>query len=207
MKYSNEDKEGCHRFLDHNPLKSSSSYDLHQPIDYSELELFDNPLSNEANLMSYNTDDSNLSIDSEYDLDTTNYYNKWSESEKLLSTAVSKLQIKLNNLINNHKASIKMYDDIVQLFNNYLSSPNLDPHAKLKSRISFIISMKSSYLLSPLRPPKKEVRRHDGDSVSVPLFDAKAMILDLLTNPNLMKTNNLAKGYDVLTGNVDDNLM
>jgi hypothetical protein len=33
------------------------------------------------------------------------------------------------------------------------------------------------------------------------------MILDLLTNPSLMKTNNLAKGYDVLTGNVDDNVM
>ncbi len=100
-----------------------------------------------------------------------------------------------------------MYDDIVQLFNDYLSSPNLDPYAKLKSRKSFIRSMESSYVLSPLRPQKKEVRLHDGGSVSVPVFDAKAMILDLLTNPNLMKTNNLAKGYDVLTGIVDDNVM
>jgi hypothetical protein len=67
--------------------------------------------------------------------------------------------------------------------------------------------MESSYVLSPLRPQKKEVRLHDGGSVSVPVFDAKAMILDLLTNPSLMKTNNLAKCYDVLTGNVDDNVM
>ena len=100
-----------------------------------------------------------------------------------------------------------MYDDIVQLFNDYLSSPNLDPYAKLKSRKLFIRSMESSYVLSPLRPQIKEVRLHDGGSVSVPVFDSKTMILDLLTNPSLMKTNNLAKGYDVLTGNVDDNVM
>ena len=100
-----------------------------------------------------------------------------------------------------------MYDDIVQLFNDYLSSPNLDPYAKLKSRKSFIRSMESSYVLSPLRPQIKEVRLHDSGSVSVPVFDAKAMILDLLTNPSLMKTNNLAKGYGLITGNVDDNVM
>ena len=100
-----------------------------------------------------------------------------------------------------------MYDDIVQVVNDYLSSPNFDPYAKLKSRKSFIRSMESSYVLSPLRPQKKDVRLHDGGSVSVPVFDAKAMILDLLTNPSLMKTKNFAKGYDVLTGNVDDNVM
>ena len=83
MKYSNEDKEGGHRLLDHNPLRSS--YDLHPLIDYSELELLDNLVSNDENSMNCNTDDSNLSIDSEYD--TTNYYNKWSESEKQFSTA------------------------------------------------------------------------------------------------------------------------
>jgi hypothetical protein len=70
MKYSNEDKEGGHRLLDHNPLRSS--YDLHPLIDYSELKLLDNPVSNDANSMNCNTDDSNLSIDSEYNLDTTN---------------------------------------------------------------------------------------------------------------------------------------
>ena len=32
-------------------------------------------------------------------------------------TAVSKLQIRLNDLINRHKAPLQMYDDIVTLFN------------------------------------------------------------------------------------------
>jgi hypothetical protein len=37
------------------------------------------------------------------------------------STAFFKVQIQLNNLINNHKASLKLYDDIVNLFNDYVS--------------------------------------------------------------------------------------
>jgi hypothetical protein len=40
--------------------------------------------------------------------------------------------------------------------------------------------------------------------VTVPVFDAKAMILDLVTNPLTMNDSNIAAGYDVLTGNVDD---
>ena len=38
-------------------------------------------------------------------------------------TAASKLQIRLNDLINRHKAPLQMYDDIVTLFNEYMSSP------------------------------------------------------------------------------------
>jgi hypothetical protein len=106
-------------------------YDMHQPIDYSQLELFDNLHSNEVNLMDYNSDDSNFTIDPGYDLDKTKYDNKSYESDNQLSTAVSKVQIKLNNLINNHKAAIKLYNDIIQLFNDYISSPNSDPYAKL----------------------------------------------------------------------------
>ena len=128
-------------------------------------------------------------------MDKTNYDNKSSESENQLSTAVLKVQIKLNNLIINHKDAIKLYeyDDIVELFNNYISSPTFDPYAKLKTRKSFIKSMEASYLLSPLCPRNTEVWLHDGGRVTVPVIDAKAMILDLLTNPNLMNTTNMPK--------------
>ena len=65
--------------------------------------------------------------------------------------AVSKVQIKLNNLINNHKASLKLHDDIVDLFNEYISSPNFDLYATLKSRKTFIRSMESSYGVTKLQ--------------------------------------------------------
>ena len=37
----------------------------------------------------------------------------------------------------------------------------------------------------------------------MPVFDAKYMILDLVTNPLTMNESNIAAGYDVFTGNVD----
>jgi hypothetical protein len=42
------------------------------------------------------------------------------------STAITELQVKLNDIINNHKASLKMHDDIVRIFNEYISSPSFD---------------------------------------------------------------------------------
>ena len=96
--------------------------------------------------------------------------------------AVSKVQIKLNNLINNHKASLKLHDDIVNLFNEYIASPNFDLNTTLKSRKSFIRSMEPSYRVTKLRPMNTEVMLHDTSRVTVPVFDAKHMILDLLTD-------------------------
>jgi hypothetical protein len=63
------------------------------------------------------------------------------DSQGQQSTAVSKGQIKLNNQINNHKASLKLYDDIVDLFHDYVSSPNFDKYAWSKKRKTFIQSM------------------------------------------------------------------
>ncbi len=118
---------------------------------------------------------------------------------------MSKVQIKLNNLINNHKASLKLHDDIIDLVNEYISSPNFDKNTTLKSRKTFIRSMESSYGVTHLRPMNTEVQLHDHSKVTVPVFDAKAMNLDLLTNQNLMKKTNIAEGYDLFSGDVDPN--
>jgi hypothetical protein len=45
---------------------------------------------------------------------------------------------------------------------------------------------------------------HNGSEVTVPVFDAKSMILDLLTNKITMDKSNIAEGYNVFTGNIDD---
>ncbi len=119
------------------------------------------------------------------------------------STAVSKVQIKLNNLINNHKALLKLYDDIVDLFNDYVSFPNFDKNARLKRRKLFIQSMERMYCVTHLQPKHHNVILHDDAEVTVPIFDAKSMILNLLTNPFSMDKANIAEGYDVFTCYVD----
>jgi hypothetical protein len=59
--------------------------------------------------------------------------------------------------------------------------------------------------ITALRPVNKQVNLHDNTLISVPVFDARAMIMDILTNSNLMKKENIAVGYDIFTGNVNDN--
>ena len=126
------------------------------------------------------------------------------KNENSYSTAVSKVQIRLNHLINCHKAPLKMYDDIVTLFNEYMSSPNFTKHVKLKHRHTFLKRMEvANPSLTSLRPVNKQVTLHDNSRVTVPVFDAKAMIMDILTNAELMKKENFAEGYDIFSGDVD----
>jgi hypothetical protein len=89
---------------------------------------------------SYYTDD-----DISYEETTDNCYHLGNRT-----TAITKLQVKLNDIINNHKASLKMHDDLVNIFNEYISSPNIDRYAKLKSRKSFIQSMETELKVSHL---------------------------------------------------------
>ncbi len=148
QKYDN--KEHGHGIFEHNPLKSSydfckSTNDecLNEPIandqcgklferktmDNNEMS-FSSPTRNDINKTNDDIDDQSL----DYNNFNGNYYDPQSQP----STAVSKVQIKLNNLINNHKASLKLYDNIVNLLNEYISSNNFDLFANLKSRKSFI---------------------------------------------------------------------
>jgi hypothetical protein len=59
--------------------------------------------------------------------------------------------------------------------------------------------------VTALRPVNKHVTLHDGTKVTVLVFDVRAMILDILTNPDLMRKENFAKDYDIFTGDVDEN--
>ena len=65
--------------------------------------------------------------------------------------------------------------------------------------------MESSYGVTQLRPMNTEVTLHNTSRVTVPVFDAKQMILDLLTDQNLMNKSNIAEGYDIFSGDVDPN--
>ena len=128
------------------------------------------------------TDDSVSHTDSAFTISDNESVIHDKTNDDQCSTAVSKVQIKLNHLINRHKAPLKLYDDIVVLFNDYISSPNLDVYAKFKTRNAFIRTIDTSYSMADLRPMNMTVTLHDGKKVTVPVFDAKAMIKDILCN-------------------------
>ncbi len=131
-------------------------------------KIFSSPTCNDTGITNDDIDGQSL----DYNNFNGNYYDPQSQP----STTVSKVQIKLNNLLNNHKAPLKSYYDIVNLFNEYTLSNNFDQFVKLKSRKSFIKSMESSYRVTHLWPRNRDVMLHDGSEVTVPVFDAKSMI-------------------------------
>jgi hypothetical protein len=57
-----------------------------------------------------------------------------------------------------------------------------------------------------MRPTHCNVRLHDNNYVTVPVFDTKAIIISLLTDKSIRTSSNFAEGYYVLTGDVDMNM-
>ena len=185
----------CHYITDNNFSLNNDEYsnsgDNHHSNDYIDDS---NLFSDNSSVLSENFDHADRFI--------TSYV----EAQQQQSTAASKLQIKLNHLINCHKAPLKLYDDIVNLFNKYISSNNFNRYARLKSRKSFLKANETTYNVTHLRPKHKNVVLTDGSEVTVPVFDAKSMILDLITNPATMNIRNIAAGYDMFIGNVNETL-
>jgi len=108
-RHASEQNNANHHFLCHNPLKSY--YDQGEHL---------NPFA------AYKDEFDNSSIsEQEQDDDLGNINNKIDEYEDTngqCSTAVSKLQIRRNDLINRHNAPLQLYDKIVHLINVYISS-------------------------------------------------------------------------------------
>ena len=56
-----------------------------------------------------------------------------------------------------------------------------------------------------MRPTHVTVKLHNGTHVTVPVFDIKSMIINLLNDQTLMNKKNLAEGYNIFTGDIDNN--
>ncbi len=65
--------------------------------------------------------------------------------------------------------------------------------------------MGGSHRTHLLRPTNRNVTLHDSKTVTVPVFDTKEMLISILTDKTLMSNTNFVEGYNVLTGDVDNN--
>jgi hypothetical protein len=122
------------------------------------------------------------------------------------TNASNRFQIMLHDLVMKHRASLQIFDEIVNLVNEYTASPDFTVMTKLPpSRKSFLRSIQEIYCTHGLRPTNRIVSLHNNSYETVPVFDTKEMIISLLTDPLLMNDSNFAKGYNVRTGEVDMN--
>jgi hypothetical protein len=81
-----------------------------------------------ADMKSIDFDNSLFGVTS-FDSDIVNNVNRTHDYDRCKGqrmTAITKLQVMLNEVVNNHKASLKIHDDIMHLFVEYNSSPSFD---------------------------------------------------------------------------------
>jgi hypothetical protein len=149
----------------------TSSKDAYNQDNYSG-DCFSNPdwATESANSTTLGLDSSDENSES----NTTLFQDK-----NVQTMAITKLQVQLNDLITRNKASLGMYDDICQLFNDYISSADFDRFAKLKKRTPFIRLMEYMYNTHALKPINGTVKLHNGTHVTVPVFDTKQMIIQM----------------------------
>jgi hypothetical protein len=114
-----------------------------------------------------------------------------------------KMQVELQHVFLKNKGSLKMYDDVVNVFNDYISSSDFTPYTKIMKRDVFLSQTVNVFNTSDWKPTYGAVRLHDNSLATVPIFNMKAMILSILHDPILMRSENFADGYDIFTGNVD----
>jgi hypothetical protein len=87
-----------------------------------------------------------------------------------------------------------MYDEMVKLFNAYIVSPQFSQQALLRQRKYFISDSEKLLSIKALKPINGTVNLMDNALVTVPVFDAKAMIMSILHDPSMMKQENFAPG-------------
>ncbi len=108
-------------------------------------------------------------------------------------------QLCLNDIMNKHKCSLQLHDDVVKLINGYIKLDQFCPFAKWKRRKHIMRDVENAFQTGHLKPTNGTVRLHDQSLVTIPVFDIKHMIIDMLTDPTLMHEDNLVSGYNIFT--------
>jgi hypothetical protein len=113
------------------------------------------------------------------------------------------VQLRLMDLFNRNKGSLKMYDELIEILNAYTSSPDFNMYSTLLPRSTFLSKVETVFNTSQLKPTYGAVRLHNNTYATIPVFDVKTMILSIVHDPNLMRAENFATGLDIFTGDVD----
>ena len=175
----------------------------------------------EENVMDYiDSDGDDSHEDDDYDDTTYPYFtpkqvpdddipfspNSFSPPDNFTPPSSFVVQLRLMELFARNKGSLKMYDEMIEIINAYLSSADFNKYATLVSRKTFVNKVEKVFNTGDMRPEYAAVRLHNNTFATVPVFDMKTMILSILHDPCLMKPENFAEGLNVFTGDVDRSL-
>ena len=113
-------------------------------------------------------------------------------------------QIHMEHAIHHHREVDKsVMDDVTKIIKLH-ASRGLDINtANLVPREELVKMIAISFNLHHLQPKIVKVPVSSG-LASVGVFDLKSKILSILHNPDIMKPENIAEGYDIYTGRCDE---
>ena len=115
------------------------------------------------------------------------------------------MQLQLQQLFNRNKASLKMYDDMIEIFNSYIASHDFNRYTKLRSLKVFLNEVEELFQTESFKPTYGSVILHNNSIATVPVFNMKSMMLSILHDTTVMRPENFAEGLDIFTGIADEN--
>ena len=115
-----------------------------------------------------------------------------------------RFQIELADLFARHRTNLKVYDDLISLVKNHSSEHKLKfLPTSLMNRESFLKKLETCLDSTYLKPRDVTVNLTKGTMATFTVFDQQAMILLLLFDKSLMRSENMVEGCNLLTGKVD----
>ncbi len=95
---------------------------------------------------------------------------------------------------------MNMLNEVVQCVNEHALHYRVDfTTLQILSRKQLVQVLTKHYQLDFLKPTLHSVPLSDGSVATVPIFDVKAQLIALLSNPLRMCEENFASNYDIFT--------
>jgi hypothetical protein len=113
-----------------------------------------------------------------------------------------RFQLQFSSLLHRHKTDLKLHGDIIILVQqNSIGGSLTFSSDNLQNRTGFVKSLGKNFQTDTLKHRDMVVPgARDGSKNSVAVFSLEAMILSLLLDESIMHPDNIAEGYDLLTG-------
>lgn len=115
-----------------------------------------------------------------------------------------KFGIHLQHILSSHRGvDLKLYNEIIHTIQYHATVQNIDFRTtKLYNRNELTMKLSNLYNLNELKQTMHQVTMSDSSIVTVPIFNVKSVLLSMLHDPEKMRHENIAEGYDLFSGKV-----
>lgn len=112
-----------------------------------------------------------------------------------------RFQLDLLSTLSKHRIDLNLHDEIIDVIKQHSSECRLHFSSdNLQNRLPLLKKIERNIDTYQLKPRDIIVNLSGGVQATVSVFNLKAMLLSLLLDDNLMRPENLAKGYNIFTG-------